>query len=103
MGAVAGMVGRPFPSSRIGLGWTPSTRAASDQSGARGEMEPYFEVDFVDRGEALVLVVVGEVDMSTTEVLDHGLVRAEATDAKQIVIDLDRVGFIDAAGLSVLL
>jgi anti-anti-sigma factor len=65
-------------------------------------MTPYFDVDFVDRGDALVLVVVGEVDVSTTEVLDHGLDRAEATDAKQIVIDLDRVDFMDASGLSVL-
>jgi anti-anti-sigma factor len=66
-------------------------------------MKPYFDVDFVDRGDELVLVVVGEVDVSTTEGLDIGLSRAEATDAKQIVVDLDRVDFIDAAGLSVLL
>lgn len=65
-------------------------------------MRPYFDVDFVDRGEELVLVVVGEVDVSTTDVLDNGLFRAEASDAKQIVVDLDRVDFIDAAGLSVL-
>jgi anti-sigma B factor antagonist len=65
-------------------------------------VRPYFDVDFVDRGDELVLVVVGELDVSTTDVLHHGLVRAEATEATQIVIDLDRVDFMDAAGLGVL-
>jgi anti-sigma B factor antagonist len=65
-------------------------------------MTPNFDVNVVDRGDAVVLVVVGEVDVSTVPVLDDGLSRAEDSDAKTIVVDLDRVDFMDAAGVGVL-
>ena len=47
-------------------------------------MRPYFDVDFVDRGDAVVLVVVGEVDVSTVPVLEHGLSRAEVPNVRRV-------------------
>jgi anti-sigma B factor antagonist len=63
---------------------------------------PYFDLDLVNRGDAVVLVVVGELDVSTVPVLEDGLSRAEESDATMIVVDLDRVEFMDAAGVSLL-
>ena len=51
----------------------------------------------------LTLEVHGEVDLSNAGSLDAELVRAESSDAGQIVLDLRGVSFIDSSGLRVLL
>jgi anti-anti-sigma factor len=61
-----------------------------------------FDVDVVNHGDEVVLVVAGEIDAATTRSLDASLVRAEASDASVILVDLDQVDFIDAAGLHVI-
>jgi anti-anti-sigma factor len=67
-----------------------------------GRVTGNFDVDVVDRGDEVVLVVAGEIDAAATRSLDEGLVQAEASEASVILVDLDRVDFIDAAGLRVL-
>lgn len=67
-----------------------------------GSLKGNFDVDFVSRGDEVVLVVAGEIDAAATRSLDAGLVRAESSDANVILVDLDQVDFIDAAGLHVL-
>jgi len=64
-------------------------------------MEP-FEIEIIERDDALVLVVEGEIDIATAPLLEQRLTEAEATDAPTVIIDLDRVSFMDSTGLQVL-
>ena len=66
-------------------------------------MTTAFEIEIARRAGSLILVVKGELDMSTAGRLDQELTRAKATDAATIVVDLDQVGFIDSSGLQVLI
>jgi anti-sigma B factor antagonist len=65
-------------------------------------MSPIFDIDIVKRRDALVIVVSGEIDLATAPELDGALARAEASDATTIWIDIERVMFMDATGLGVL-
>jgi stage II sporulation protein AA (anti-sigma F factor antagonist) len=49
-----------------------------------------------------LLTVSGELDVATQEALIEGLERAEASDAKPILLDLSRVTFIDSTGVRLL-
>ena len=54
-------------------------------------------------GEAVTLAAYGEIDMATAPELDAALLRAEESDAAQIILDLSAVTFIDSCGLRVVL
>lgn len=60
-------------------------------------------IDTVRRDGSLVLIVEGELDISTSNVLDAALAQALSTDALSIVVDLHAVSFIDSTGLHVLI
>jgi anti-sigma B factor antagonist len=60
-------------------------------------------IDVVEYGEFVVVAVEGVVDVDAAAVLEESLAVAEATDAATIIVDLDRVDFMDSAGLHVLL
>jgi anti-sigma B factor antagonist len=62
-----------------------------------------FNIEIVARASSLVLVVEGELDISTAPLLDDQLAKAAAAEAERIVVDLDHVGFIDSSGLRVLI
>jgi anti-anti-sigma factor len=47
--------------------------------------------------------VAGEMDLSVIGLVDREVERAEATDASKIVLDLDELEFVDAAGIRLLL
>lgn len=64
-------------------------------------MQP-FEIEIIERGDALVLVVLGEIDIATAPLLEQRLTEAEAGDAAQLIVDLDQVSFMDSTGLQVL-
>jgi anti-sigma B factor antagonist len=66
-------------------------------------MDIPFRIDTVERGDSLVLLVQGELDIVSSPVLDETLVRARGTDAASIVVDLRAVSFIDSTGLHVLI
>jgi anti-anti-sigma factor len=51
------------------------------------------------RGEATVLVVEGELDLSTVDTLRDTL-RSQEARAATVVLDLRRLAFIDSSGLS---
>ena len=53
--------------------------------------------------DSLVLQAVGEVDHASAPALEHSLLRALESRASSIVLDLNGVSFIDAAGLRVML
>lgn len=53
--------------------------------------------------EAVVVSVAGEVDLVSAPRLEAALAAAAAAGPAAIVVELDQLGFIDAAGVSVLL
>ena len=60
-------------------------------------------IDTIGRDGSLVVVVRGEVDITTSPMLDEALLQARGTSAASIVVDLDGVTFIDSTGLHVLI
>jgi anti-anti-sigma factor len=54
------------------------------------------------RGDAYVIVLVGELDLDGAPRLEEELLSAEATDAASIVVDLRELAFIDSTGLRLL-
>ncbi len=53
-------------------------------------------------GDAVKLAARGEMDLATADIVDRELVKAEASDARRIILDLSGVEFIDSSGLKVL-
>ena len=60
-------------------------------------------IDIVEYDDLVVVAVEGEVDLSAAALFEESLAIADATDAATIVVDLDRVSFMDSAGVHVLL
>ena len=61
------------------------------------------DIDIVERDGVVVVVVQGEVDLYVAPEFEESLARAGASQAPSIVVDLDRVDFMDSAGVHVLL
>jgi anti-sigma B factor antagonist len=66
-------------------------------------MPAALQIDTAQRNGATVLTVLGEVDLATAPLLDEQITAAEAGATERIVVDLDRVSFMDSSGLQVLL
>jgi anti-anti-sigma factor len=60
-------------------------------------------VDILERDDAVVVVVEGEVDLLAAQTFQASLARASASTAPAIFLDLDRVRFMDSAGMHVML
>ena len=54
-------------------------------------------------GDAVVVHVTGELDLSTAEVAEAELGQAVGSGALAVIVDLDRVSFLGSTGLRVLL
>lgn len=63
---------------------------------------PPFEISTTRRGDLYAIRIEGELDLSECVQLESALRAAEASLATRILLDLDELVFIDAAGLSVL-
>jgi anti-sigma B factor antagonist len=61
-----------------------------------------FEVSTERQKELCVVSVSGEVDVYTSPRLKSALVDAVDDDCRVLVVDMDKVGFIDSSGLGVL-
>ncbi|HKO29223.1 MAG TPA: STAS domain-containing protein [Solirubrobacteraceae bacterium] len=61
------------------------------------------DIDIVERDGVIVIALEGEVDLRAAPELEQTLNRVSATGASSIVVDLDRVSFMDSAGVHVLL
>ncbi len=61
------------------------------------------DIDIVERGGVVIVAVEGEVDLCAAALFERSLAFAAATDAPAIVLDLDRVSFMDSAAVHVLL
>jgi anti-sigma B factor antagonist len=66
-------------------------------------MASTLHIDVARQGGAIVLNVRGEVDLATAPILDKQISAAEAENVAEIIVDLDRVTFMDSSGLQVLL
>jgi anti-sigma B factor antagonist len=64
----------------------------------KGPPEP-FRAELMRRGETVVVVASGEIDLASADELEARL-RDARTSSGRVVLDLRRVGFIDCAGLS---
>lgn len=63
---------------------------------------PLFAISVAEGGDTYVIRVEGELDLSDCFRLEYALREAEASHAFRILLDLERLTFIDAAGLGVL-
>jgi anti-anti-sigma factor len=77
----------------------PVDRSLIHEVDRNGDMS----IEIVERDGAVIVVVDGEVDMCAAAEFKASLARAGATTARAIVVDLDRVSFMDCAGAHVLL
>jgi anti-anti-sigma factor len=66
-------------------------------------MKPSFDIDIVERGDAVILILDGEIDLTTASLLEEKLSVVEAQEATNVIVDLDRVSFMDSTGLQVLI
>ena len=60
-------------------------------------------IDTVERDGSLVLILQGELDITTSPLLDDALERAREAEVARIIVDLLAVSFIDSTGLHVLI
>ncbi len=61
------------------------------------------QLQTVMRGDTVVLLVEGELDLSTCELLEQRLKDLEASDSSSVIVDIDGVTFMDSSGLHVLI
>ena len=61
------------------------------------------DIDIVEYDDLVIVSVEGEVDLCAAPLFEESLAIAAATDVPAIVLDLDRVSFMDSAGVHVLL
>ena len=62
-----------------------------------------FEVTIEQRGDAVHVLMTGELDISTAQRLDDDMRRIEAGHPGLIVLDLQRLTFMDSTGLRLLI
>jgi len=65
-------------------------------------MRPSLDIETVERDGTVILVVAGEIDLATAPLFEEKLIAAEATEAAAVIVDLERVSFMDSTGLKVL-
>ena len=54
-------------------------------------------------GDAVYIMLTGELDLASAPDLERELKEAEATNPSRVTIDLSRLGFMDSTGLQALL
>ncbi|MFL5871810.1 MAG: STAS domain-containing protein [Solirubrobacterales bacterium] len=72
------------------------------QDPPRGRGPLQFELEAVVEDPRTTLRLAGELDAATVPELEVALARAERARAKEIVVDVERLTFIDSTGLQTL-
>lgn len=75
---------------------------AVGSSGRTALLRPLFAIDTAKEGDTCVIRVSGELDLFECPRLERALREAEASQAVRVLLELEELTFIDAAGLSVL-
>jgi len=70
---------------------------------ALGKSSQGFEMSSDRRNGSHRVSLRGEMDMAVTDAVDREVRLAEASDASSIVLDLNRLEFMDASGIHLLL
>jgi anti-sigma B factor antagonist len=60
------------------------------------------DISTAREGDACIVTIAGEVDIYTSPALKTALAAAAADGCALLIVDLDRVSFIDSSGLGVL-
>jgi anti-sigma B factor antagonist len=90
--------------SLVPRGLRPETRVVGPRPVMRSMYElSNIDIDIVERDGAVVIKLEGEVDLCAAPELEQTLNRVADSRASSIVVDLDRVSFMDSAGVHVLL
>jgi anti-sigma B factor antagonist len=63
----------------------------------------FLELRSEREGDSHVVALAGEFDLDSVARVDDELRRAEATDAREIVLDLTRLEFMDSTGVRMIL
>ncbi len=63
----------------------------------------YLEIRAERGDDEHVIALTGELDLDGAERVEQELLRAEATDARRIVLDLSDLRFIDSTGIRLIL
>jgi anti-sigma B factor antagonist len=81
------------------------TSVDHDQTSRRDRLRgpAKFRVHYERKGDVHTICPSGELDLATVEDLERELQRAEASDAKAIVLDLAGLTFMDSTGVRLLL
>jgi len=66
------------------------------------QVQSHFRVEVTREGNAVVLSIGGELDLSSSAALEDEIGKALGTDASTVVIDLRELEFVDSTGLGVL-
>jgi anti-anti-sigma factor len=64
---------------------------------------PDFTIGEQTRGDGVGLALSGDLDMSATFALEPVLDRVLADNPRELVLDLEEVGFVDSSGLGLLI
>jgi anti-sigma B factor antagonist len=77
----------------------------ADEFGEPGFSEPAadFDVISVSRDDEVIVALRGEVDLATAPLLERELSLGAVRDARAVLVDLERVAFMDLTGLRPLL
>jgi anti-sigma B factor antagonist len=61
--------------------------------------QPLFEIEIYEGGDEIIIHVKGEFDLAVRPHFDRVLAESEARAGRRILLELDELTFIDAAGL----
>jgi len=62
-----------------------------------------FELQIDREGSSVILTLRGELDLATAALLESTLLKLEAEDVGEMVLDLSQLEFCDSSGLQVIL
>ncbi len=66
---------------------------------ARRKNHRILDVCTITRGDEATVFFDGELDLFTAPALERELTREELSDARSVIVDLERVDFVDLSGL----
>ncbi len=98
--------GRISPRRSVALIHSPrdeGRKARRANSQGKRLLNPDCQIYAVDCDGTVTVIVEGELDLSAAPVLERQLYAAEMVRRRSVIVDLDRVTFIDSAGLHVLI
>jgi anti-sigma B factor antagonist len=82
-----------------GVGRRPSTEAGGFPEPVFSEQLPDFDVVSVSREDEVIVALRGEIDLATAPLLERELELGPVRAARAVLVDLERVAFMDLTGL----